>query len=98
MFFKTSLDFSAKMYPWHLLKHKNKLKKKHSDVNELATFNVIVNGEWIQSIHVAVAQLLMSVVEELQKSPFNGKINIFANNSPPPKKNRVKGKTFPCTQ
>lgn len=89
VFFKTSLDFSAKMYPWHLLKHKNKLKKKHSDVNELATFNVIVNGEWIQSIHVAVAQLLMSVVEELQKSPCNGKINIFflQINPLPPKKN-----------
>lgn len=27
--------------------------------------NAIVNGEWIQSIHVAAAQLLMSVVEHL---------------------------------
>lgn len=25
-FFKTSLDFSAKMYPWHLLKRESKLK------------------------------------------------------------------------
>lgn len=69
-FFKTSLDFSAKMYPWHLLKHKNKLKKKKKtnvvmEIRKLATFNVIVNGEWIQSIHVPVAQLLMSVVEGL---------------------------------
>lgn len=64
VFFKTSLDFSAKMYPWHLLKRKSKLEKR-SDGNKLATFNVIVNGEWIQSIHVAVAQLFMSVAEEL---------------------------------
>lgn len=52
------------MYPWHLLKRKSKLEKR-SDGNKLATFNVIVNGEWIQSIHVAVAQLFMSVAEEL---------------------------------
>lgn len=25
-FFKTSLDFSAKMYPWHLLKRESKLR------------------------------------------------------------------------
>lgn len=62
--FKISLDCSVKMYPWHLFKHKNKLKAC-SDVNKLATFNVIVSSEWIKSIYAAVSRLLMFVVEEL---------------------------------
>lgn len=61
--FKTSLDFSAKMYPWHLLKHKSKLKKKRCDGRKLATFNAIVHGERAQSGQEAVAQLLVTVVD-----------------------------------
>lgn len=83
--FKTFLDFSAKMYPWHLLKHKSKLKKKHSDGNELCSMSSSVvsgyNQSWgcCSAINVCGAEALISV-------PMMSKA-IFLQITAPSKKN-----------